>query len=75
VNYQKALKQDPNFPPPHGIGNDFCSWARRQAREALPRSLGGWRATPRERRTAHFDGALPAEGATDKALAELGKMG
>jgi tetratricopeptide (TPR) repeat protein len=77
ANYQKALKQDANFIASHiGIGNDYVFMGQgAKAREAFAKITAVAR-NDGERRTAHLWTATSYlhEGATDKALAELGKM-
>jgi tetratricopeptide (TPR) repeat protein len=77
TNYQKALKQDPNFIASHiGIGNDYVFMGQgAKAREAFAKIATVAR-NDGERRTAHLWTATSYlhEGATDKALAEVEKM-
>ncbi len=76
-NYEKALEQDPNFIASYvGIGNDYVFMGQgEKARETFAKISARAR-NDGERRTAHLWAAASYlhEGATEKALAELGKL-
>ena len=76
-SYEKALSIDPNFVASYvGIGNARTFMGQgEEARQSYAKLLGIAR-NDGERRQAHFWTAMSYvhEGATDRALAELGKM-